>query len=187
MFSPFASSDQTALQRGDAATGAAACDSPSGQASSSAWIGDHWRIDSGHRLERSRGGAPAPVASPASVAPAAAVAPVAVCSAVSPQVAAVSPDSAFAVDGGQRETLDRSTLAIAHAENLIHRLQQMSEDLDMRSAKLNADIAMQERRERAFRLWAQHRCEELQQQRAANAAERQAMQQQARRLAFGGD
>jgi len=81
-------------------------------------------------------------------------------------------------------SLDTQRIGIAHAEDLLDYVQRLSEDLDARSAKLYADIAVQERRERAFRLWAQQRSEDLRNQREACQRERQQLQSQARRMAL---
>lgn len=75
------------------------------------------------------------------------------------------------------------TLCGAHAEDLIESIQRCSDDLDARSARLYADIAIHERRERAFRLWAQRRSEELRQLRAQLETERQQLRAQARQIA----
>ncbi|HBJ33252.1 MAG TPA: hypothetical protein DDZ51_00520 [Planctomycetaceae bacterium] len=80
--------------------------------------------------------------------------------------------------------LDNRLVGIAHAEDLLDYIQRLSEDLDARSAKLNADIAMQERRERAFRLWAQQRSEDLRSQREEFEREHQRLKTQARRIAL---
>lgn len=79
--------------------------------------------------------------------------------------------------------LDPQSVVLAHAEDLLDKLQRLSEDLDIRSAKLNADIALQERRERAFRLWAQQRTEEIRAQRDDCDRQRQQLKTQARRIA----
>jgi hypothetical protein len=57
--------------------------------------------------------------------------------------------------------IDPATIRAAHAEDLVAFLQRWSEELDARSAKLHADMATHERRERAFRLWMQNRRVEL--------------------------
>jgi len=80
--------------------------------------------------------------------------------------------------------LDTQLIGIAHAEDLLDYVQRLSEDLDARSAKLYADIAVQERRERAFRLWAQQRSEDLRIQREECQRERQQLKTQARRMAL---
>lgn len=80
--------------------------------------------------------------------------------------------------------LDTQLIGIAHAEDLLDYVQRLSEDLDARSAKLHADIAVQERRERAFRLWAQQRSEDLRIQREECQRERQQLKTQARRMAL---
>jgi len=80
--------------------------------------------------------------------------------------------------------LDTSLLCVAHAEDLLDQIQRLSEDLDARSAKLQADIAVQERRERAFRLWAQQRSEEIRDKRQACDQEAARLLAQARRLAL---
>lgn len=80
--------------------------------------------------------------------------------------------------------LDSQWIGIAHAEDLLDYVQRLSEDLDARSTKLHADIAVQERRERAFRLWAQQRSEELRVQRDECEREREQLKIQARRMAL---
>lgn len=84
---------------------------------------------------------------------------------------------------GSRSPLDLGLIGIAHAEDLLQQIQSLSEDLDARSATLNANIAVQERRERAFRLWAQQRSEELRQMHEACEQERLRLAAQARRMA----
>lgn len=83
--------------------------------------------------------------------------------------------------------LDTQLVGIAHAEDLLDYIQRLSEDIDARSAKLNADIAIQERRERAFRLWAQHRSDDLRNNREECERERQQLKTQARRMALTGN
>jgi len=83
-----------------------------------------------------------------------------------------------------RPPLDSSQLCMAHAEDLLDQIQRLSEDLDARSAKLHADMAVQERRERAFRLWAQQRSEEIRHKREACDKEEARLLAQARRLAL---
>ena len=85
---------------------------------------------------------------------------------------------------GPRSPLDWGLIGIAHAEDLLLHIQTLSEDLDARSATLNATIAVQERRERAFRLWAQQRSEELRRQQEACQQERARLAAQARRMAL---
>jgi hypothetical protein len=85
---------------------------------------------------------------------------------------------------GSQSQLDWGLIGIAHAEDLLHHIQTLSEDLDARSAVLNATIAVQERRERAFRLWAQQRSEELRRQQEACLQERARLAAQARRMAL---
>ncbi len=79
--------------------------------------------------------------------------------------------------------LDPSTIRNAHAENLIEYLQAWSEELDERAARLHADIATHERRERAFRLWMQNRRNEIEAQLAQYNAAQAQLAAQARRLA----
>jgi hypothetical protein len=69
--------------------------------------------------------------------------------------------SSEAVDEVQ---IDPAAIRAAHADDLITFLQQWSEDLDQRAARLHADIATHERRERAFRMWMQNRRAELESQ-----------------------
>lgn len=80
--------------------------------------------------------------------------------------------------------LDLPGLAIFHAEDLLSHVQRLSEDLDARSAKLHADIATHERRERAFRLWAQQRAQEIRCQQDQCNQQHAMLQAQARRLAL---
>jgi hypothetical protein len=80
--------------------------------------------------------------------------------------------------------LDCGALRIAHGEDLLIYLQRLSDDLDARSAQLQADIAMHERRERAFRLWAQQRSAEVRDQQEACDQQQRQLQAQARRLAM---
>lgn len=80
--------------------------------------------------------------------------------------------------------LDPAMVRSAHTDALLDSIQQLSEELDSRLAKLNADIAIHERRERAFRLWSQRFSESLLEQRAACDRERQRLQAQARRMAL---
>ncbi len=82
------------------------------------------------------------------------------------------------------DMFDPAALRAAHADDLIEFLQHWSEELDMRSARLNADIATHERRERAFRLWMQNQrieCEQLHQSCQQTDSE---LKSKARRLAF---
>ncbi len=72
----------------------------------------------------------------------------------------------------------------AHAEDLITFLQNWSDDLDQRSAKLNADIATQERRERSFRLWMQQRRAEIEAEQTLQQTEQSSRQAAARRAFF---
>jgi|GEM_PF-1974514 len=59
---------------------------------------------------------------------------------------------------------DPERIREAHADDLIAFLQRWSEELDERAAKLHADMATHERRERAFRMWMQNRRLELETQ-----------------------
>lgn len=72
----------------------------------------------------------------------------------------------------------------AHAEDLIAFLQSWSDDLDQRSAKLHADIATQERRERSFRLWMQQRRAEMELEQAQQQKKLSSQQASARRAFF---
>jgi hypothetical protein len=95
--------------------------------------------------------------------------------------------TSFSASNDFTHCLDTQLVGIAHAEDLLDYIQRLSEDLDARSAKLNADIAIQERRERAFRLWAQQRSEDLRKKREECEVERQQLKTQARRIALTGD
>ena len=55
------------------------------------------------------------------------------------------------------QEIDATAIRAAHADDLVEFLQRWSEELDARSARLHADMATHERRERAFRLWMQNR------------------------------
>lgn len=81
---------------------------------------------------------------------------------------------------------DPAKVRVAHTEDLIGFLQQWSEELDDRAARLNADMATHERRERAFRLWMQNRRLELETQIAEYQQAQQRAELIARRLAIGG-
>ncbi len=69
-----------------------------------------------------------------------------------------------------------------HAADLIDRLQQTAETLDAREARLHAQIAMHERRERAFRLWSDSQRQELSELHHEAARLRDRLQAEARRL-----
>ncbi len=104
-----------------------------------------------------------------------------------PPIALHRIDAAHHGEASTSENTDFDPAAIrtAHADDLIGFLQQWSEELDERAAKLHADIATQERRERAFRLWMQNRRTDLDSQIAQyQTAQRQA-EAIARRLAVG--
>jgi hypothetical protein len=79
---------------------------------------------------------------------------------------------------------DYSALRACHVEDLLDHLQRLSEEIDARSAKLHADIATHERRERAFRLWAQQHAQEILAQQEQCRQQQAALQVQARRLAI---
>ncbi len=82
------------------------------------------------------------------------------------------------------DPFDFSALGIYHAEDLLVYVQRLSEDVDARSARLHADIATHERRERAFRLWAQQRAQEIRHQQDQCRQQQARLQAQARRLAM---
>jgi len=65
---------------------------------------------------------------------------------------------------GSSDGFDPQALRAAHADDLLTFLQSWSEELDERASRLHADMASQERRERAFRLWMQNRRAELEAQ-----------------------
>jgi uncharacterized membrane protein YccC len=69
-----------------------------------------------------------------------------------------------------------------HATDLIDRLQQTAETLDAREARLHAQIALHERREREFRLWSDSQRQELAELRREAARLRDRLQAEARRL-----
>jgi hypothetical protein len=79
---------------------------------------------------------------------------------------------------------DYAALRSCHVEDLLDHLQRLSEEIDARSAKLYADIATHERRERAFRLWAQQQAQEILTQQEQCRQQQVALQAQARRLAM---
>lgn len=107
-------------------------------------------------------------------------------------------DTRFAVGAGKSKAahvapestaqaeLDPHAIREAHADDLIGFLQQWSEDLDQRSARLHADIATQERRERAFRLWMQNRRAEWEQKITECEQMQRHAEAVARRIAFSG-
>jgi hypothetical protein len=82
--------------------------------------------------------------------------------------------------------LDSRAIREAHSDDLIEFLQRWSEDLDQRAARLHADIATHERRERAFRLWMQNRRAELDEQLARNEEIQRNAEACARRIALTG-
>jgi hypothetical protein len=82
--------------------------------------------------------------------------------------------------------VDPQAIRQAHEDDLIGFLQQWSEDLDQRSARLHADIATQERRERAFRLWMQNQRAEWEQKMDECQKLQRHAEVVARRLAFSG-
>ncbi len=94
------------------------------------------------------------------------------------------PQSERALSGRHGDPFDFSALGIYHAEDLLVYVQRLSEDVDARSAKLHADIATHERRERAFRLWAQQRAQEIRHQQDQCNQQQARLQAQARRLAM---
>ncbi|MGV3484795.1 MAG: hypothetical protein ACO1RT_10290 [Planctomycetaceae bacterium] len=103
----------------------------------------------------------------------------------------IEKQTASAAAQGTRDAVDASAfdpaeLRTAHTEDLIEFLQQWSEDLDDRAARLNADIATHERRERAFRLWMQNRRQELESQISEYRQAQSRAESIARRLAVGG-
>lgn len=72
----------------------------------------------------------------------------------------VSP--AAAVDETREaEMAARESLLRLHAADLIERLQVWSSDLDARESQINSRAALQDHRERQFRLWAQSRRADL--------------------------
>jgi hypothetical protein len=80
---------------------------------------------------------------------------------------------------------DPVEVRMAHADNLIEYLQRWSEELDERAARLHADIATHERRERSFRLWMQNRRAELEAKIAEYDQAKSQVEAIARRLAVG--
>ncbi|QEG38614.1 hypothetical protein [Roseimaritima ulvae] len=77
-----------------------------------------------------------------------------------------------------------SSLLHAHAEDLVHNLQTWAELLDRRESELHAAMALQENRERSFRLWSQSQQQQLQQLEREALRLREELKQQARRLAL---
>lgn len=96
------------------------------------------------------------------------------------RTAAASADAPGPVDW----RLDHTAVRACHLEDLLHQLQRLSEEIDARSAKLHVDIATHERRERAFRLWAQQHAQEILAQQEQCRQQQAALQAQARRLAM---
>lgn len=71
-----------------------------------------------------------------------------------------------------------------HAADLIAHLQRSAESLDAREARLNAQIATHERREREFRLWSESQRTELEELRAEAERLRAELKAAARRVAL---
>jgi len=105
-------------------------------------------------------------------------------------VASISLESALTCDSepAAEATFEFDSKAIreAHSDDLIEFLQRWSEDLDQRAARLHADIATHERRERAFRLWMHNRRAELDEQMAQCAEIQRNAEACARRIAVTG-
>jgi len=80
--------------------------------------------------------------------------------------------------------IDPASIRAAHADDLVEFLQSWSEELDARSARLHADMATHERRERAFRLWMQNRRIELEVQLAEYQHSQARAEAAARRFAI---
>ncbi|WP_164100980.1 hypothetical protein [Candidatus Laterigemmans baculatus] len=84
----------------------------------------------------------------------------------------------------EAEMATRESLLHLQAADLIERLQLWSSDLDARESQLNARLALQDHRERQFRLWAQSRRADL--EASIRAADERAgeLREAARRLAI---
>jgi len=80
--------------------------------------------------------------------------------------------------------IDATAIRAAHADDLVEFLQRWSEELDARSARLHADMATHERRERAFRLWMQNRRSEHEAQLADFLQAQSRVEAAARRFAI---
>ena len=79
---------------------------------------------------------------------------------------------------------DPIAIRSAHADDLVDFLHRWSEELDSRSARLHADMATHERRERAFRLWMQNQRLELESQLAETQQAQARAEAAARRFAI---
>ena len=82
------------------------------------------------------------------------------------------------------QEIDATAIRAAHADDLVEFLQRWSEELDARSARLHADMATHERRERAFRLWMQNRRSEHEAQLADFLQAQSRVEAAARRFAI---
>ena len=92
------------------------------------------------------------------------------------------PDAPVAVDIAIE--WDPKTVRSAHADDLVEFLQRWSDELDSRSARLHADMATHERRERAFRLCMQNQRLELESQLAETQQAQSRAEAAARRFAI---
>lgn len=79
---------------------------------------------------------------------------------------------------------DPERIRASHEDDLIGFLQRWSEELDRRAAKMHADMATHERRERAFRMWMQNRRLELETQIQEYREAKTKAEAAARRIAF---
>src|SRR6056297_382609 len=71
-----------------------------------------------------------------------------------------------------------------HAEDLVENLQSWASTLDRREAELNAVLALQENRERSFRVWAQSQRQQIEELERETKRLKAELLQQARRLAI---
>lgn len=78
----------------------------------------------------------------------------------------------------------RESLLKLQAADLIERLQVWSSDLDGRESQINSRAALQDHRERQFRLWAQSRRADLEESIRAAEERAEELREAARRLAI---
>lgn len=96
----------------------------------------------------------------------------------------VATDPAAEGFGIQREDSQLEDWLRLHAADLVAQLQQAAESLDAREARLNAQIATHERREREFRLWSESQRNELDELRDEAERLRTELKTAARRVAL---
>lgn len=96
----------------------------------------------------------------------------------SPESGAEEPDS------GEADFAACESLLKLHAADLIERLQAWARDLDARESQINMRSALQDHRERQFRLWAQSHRADLEESVRAHEQRDKDLRDSARRLAI---